>query len=139
VFNTLYIVRISLGSSVELISSVEEAERSKACPEETVVFTCTILITNLLEWRTGPTEMGRVQFSPDQIGTAEGVQDIGDFQAVLTQLERNHDNTFLMESTLSGTATRMVNGTTVYCTDGLTSETNHSQLLLQGEGISCTN
>ena len=64
---------------MELVSSVEEVGRSKACPGETVVFTCTIQATNLLEWRAGPTEMGPVQFSPDQIGTAEGVQDIGEF------------------------------------------------------------
>ena len=128
-------MRISLGSSVELISSVEEAGRSKACPGETVVFTCTIQATSLLEWRTGPTDMGLVQFIPQHLGTGDGSDDIGEFHAVLTQAKRNRDNTYTMQSTLSVTATDMVNGTTVTCTDGLTRGSNHSQLLLQGERI----
>ena len=131
-------VRISLGSSVELISSVEEAGRSKACPGETVVFTCTIQATVLLEWRTGPTEMGLVQFIPQHLGTGDGSDDIGEFHAVLTQAKHNGDDTYTMQSTLSVTANDIVDGTTVTCTDRVTSVSNRSQLLLQGERISYT-
>ena len=135
-----YVIVLSkdiLGSSVELISSVEEAGRSKACPGETVVFTCTIPATVLLEWRTGPTEIGSVQFIPQYLGTGDSSDNIGEFHAVLTQVKLNRDNTYTMQSTLTFTVTDMVNGTTVTCTDGLTSVSNHSQLLLQGERISC--
>ena len=120
---------------MELISSVEEAGRSKACPGETVVFTCTIQATTQLEWWTGPTVMEHVQFAVSEGQVVVGQDNTGEFDAVITRTERNRDNSYIIESTLSVTATDMVNGTTVTCTDGLTSVSNHSQLLLQGKNF----
>lgn len=74
--------RISRLFSGAEVYSVEEAGRSRVCPGETVVFTCSIQATALLEWWTGPPDVRHVQLVPWLIGITDGSDDIEVFQAV---------------------------------------------------------
>ena len=131
---------------VGAVSVTVSTEDLLVCPQDIVTFTCTVDRGVGLEWIAEPfftDQQNQVVFvasdlatDPTRTAPSSGVT----FHAVLTHVDLvpGSGGFFILQSTLSTTASATTNGTVIVCREGLSGTSDSVTLQLQGQLVSIT-
>ena len=109
------------------------------CPQDSVIFTCTVQSGRILQWEAKPfitSTLNQIRFLPNDImPTRDFISSGVRFIAVLTLSEQVQGSSthYTLQSTLSSTASTTTNGTVIECQELFTEASDNSTLQLNGQ------
>ena len=128
---------------VGAVSVTVSTEDLLVCPQDIVTFTCTVDRGVGLEWIAEPfftDQQNQVVFVASDPETDPKTSSGVTFHAVLTHADPvpGSGGFFILQSTLSTTASATINGTVIVCREGLSDTSDSVTLQLQGQLVSIT-
>ena len=126
---------------IDGVTISQSNEYAVICAQDTVTFTCTLESTTGLQWVAEPfiiesITTQRLSYSISEVGINRTVEFNGvTFHAVLTQSEpiQGSSQLYILQSTLSTTASNTTNGTVIECLEPITRASDNSTLKLSGQ------
>ena len=127
ILSSFYTQALASAQTVNLTSSVEQAERQAACPGEEVTFTC-VTGTEVLQWVAEPhiSQSKPVQFSGASTTAGETRDPTPQIHIVLDEVKNStfDDRLSTFVSTLTVRNSTALSGTVIQCSNGMITTNN---------------